>query len=58
MRDHGVKCGNIQLPGVASCAAPILSTLILILTGIAELSTTLLVSAARVASGAWIAART
>lgn len=55
--DVGVKQGNIQLLGVASYAAPLLSTLLLILTGHAAASLGLLASAGLVAGGALIAAR-
>ncbi|EJF91525.1 DMT family transporter [Bartonella tamiae] len=34
--DYGVKHGNIQLLGVASYSAPLISTLIMILTGLTE----------------------
>jgi drug/metabolite transporter (DMT)-like permease len=55
--DHGMKHGNIQLLGVASYAAPALSTVLLVLTGIAEFSWSLLAAAALVTTGAWIASR-
>ncbi len=55
--DHGMKHGNIQLLGVASYAAPALSTLLLILTGIADFSWSLLLAAQLIATGAWIASR-
>lgn len=54
--DLGVKGGDIQLLGVASYAAPLLSTLILILVGVAQASPTLILSAALIAGGAGLAA--
>ncbi len=54
--DVGVKAGDIQLLGVASYAAPLLSTLILVLVGVAEASLTLLLAAAFIAGGAGLAA--
>ena len=55
--DYGVKRGNIQMLGVASYAAPLLSTLALVAAGIAEPSTVLLISAALITVGATLAAR-
>ncbi len=55
--DVGVKKGDIQLLGVASYAAPVLSTAVLILAGIAAPSWTLLVAAILITSGAALAAR-
>lgn len=55
--DIGVKRGNIQLLGVASYAAPLLSTLALVAAGITEPSTILLISAALITAGAALAAR-
>ena len=54
--DLGVKRGDIQLRGVASYAAPLLSTLALILAGIAAPSWTLLIAAGLIAAGAALAA--
>lgn len=54
--DIGVKRGNIQLLGTASYAAPLLSTLVLILAGIAAPSTALVVSALLITTGAGLAA--
>ena len=56
--DVGVKRGDIQLLGVASYAAPLLSTTALILGGIARPSWVLLVAALLVTAGAARAART
>ncbi|OUS04388.1 EamA family transporter [Rhodobacterales bacterium 52_120_T64] len=54
--DIGVKKGDIQILGVASYAAPMLSTVILILVGYATASWTLLLAAALITTGAAIAA--
>jgi drug/metabolite transporter (DMT)-like permease len=54
--DIGVKRGDIQLLGTASYAAPLLSTLALILAGVATASWTLLVAACLIAGGAALAA--
>ncbi|MDF1803261.1 DMT family transporter [Thalassovita sp.] len=55
--DIGVKRGDIQLLGVASYAAPLLSTLVLVLAGVAPLSWVLGLSALLITGGAAIAAR-
>lgn len=55
--DVGMKKGDIQLLGVASYAAPLLSTLALVVAGIASPSLILLVSAVLIAGGAALAAR-
>lgn len=55
--DIGVKRGNIQLLGVLSYAAPVLSTLVLILAGLAEPTLWLLVAAGLITGGAVVAAR-
>jgi drug/metabolite transporter (DMT)-like permease len=54
--DVGVKRGDIQLLGVASYAAPLLSTLALVLGGVATLSWTLGLAAVLIAGGAALAA--
>jgi drug/metabolite transporter (DMT)-like permease len=54
--DIGMKRGNIQLLGVASYAAPLLSTLALVAAGIAKPQGTLLIAAALIAGGAALAA--
>lgn len=54
--DIGVKRGDIQLLGVASYAAPLFSTLILVLAGVAAPSWTLAISAALITGGAALAA--
>ncbi|SLN68146.1 Aromatic amino acid exporter YddG [Pseudoruegeria aquimaris] len=55
--DIGVKQGDIQLLGVASYAAPLLSTLALVASGIAAPSWLLLAAAILIAGGAALAAR-
>ncbi len=55
--DIGVKQGDIQLLGTSSYAAPLLSTLILVLFGVAAPSLTLLWAALLITGGAAIAAR-
>ena len=55
--DVGVKRGDIQLLGTASYAAPLLSTLILVLVGVAAASWTLAVATGLIAGGAALAAR-
>jgi drug/metabolite transporter (DMT)-like permease len=54
--DIGVKRGDIQLLGVASYAAPLLSTLVLIVAGYAAATWNLLLAAALITLGALIAA--
>jgi drug/metabolite transporter (DMT)-like permease len=56
--DIGVKRGDIQLLGISSYAAPLLSTLILVLVGIAAPSWALAIAAALITGGALVAART
>jgi len=55
--DVGVKHGNIQLLGVASYAAPLLSTFVLIGAGIANATWALLIAALLITAGAALAAR-
>ncbi len=55
--DVGVKRGDIQLLGVASYAAPLLSTLALVLTGIADPTWKIAIAAVLITGGAAIAAR-
>jgi len=54
--DIGVKRGDIQLLGVASYAAPLLSTLVLVFTGIADPTPTLFAAAVLITGGAALAA--
>lgn len=55
--DIGMKRGDIQLLGVASYAAPLLSTLALVAAGIAPASWTILLAAGLITGGAVVAAR-
>ena len=55
--DIGVKQGDIQVLGTASYAAPLLSTLVLVLAGIAAPSWGLAIAALLITGGAVIAAR-
>ncbi len=55
--DIGVKRGDIQILGTSSYAAPILSTLVLVVAGIAAPSWGLAIAAVLVTGGALIAAR-
>ena len=55
--DHGVKNGDIQILGAASYAAPLLSTLVLILSGFAEPSWRIALACLLVTGGAVLAAR-
>ncbi len=55
--DIGMKRGDIQLLGVASYAAPLLSTLALVAAGIAEPTWTIALAAALIAGGAALAAK-
>jgi drug/metabolite transporter (DMT)-like permease len=55
--DHGVKNGDIQLLGVLSYAAPLLSTLVLVLFGIAGFTWALGSAALLITGGAALAAR-
>jgi drug/metabolite transporter (DMT)-like permease len=53
--DVGVKRGDIRLLGVASYAAPVLSTIILVLAGYAEATLTLALACSLIVVGALIA---
>jgi drug/metabolite transporter (DMT)-like permease len=55
--DIGMKHGDIQLLGVASYAAPLLSTCALIVAGVTAPSWTIVVAAILITSGAVLAAR-
>ena len=55
--DIGVKRGDIQLLGVAAYAAPLLSTLVLVLAGVATPGPVLILSAVLITAGAGLAAR-
>lgn len=55
--DYGVKRGNIQVLGAASYAAPLLSTLVLIMAGAAEPSWRILAACLLITAGAVLAAK-
>lgn len=55
--DIGMKRGDIQLLGVASYAAPLLSTVALVAAGITPFTPTIAVAAALITAGAALAAR-
>ncbi|MFC3074886.1 aromatic amino acid exporter YddG [Shinella pollutisoli] len=55
--DYGVKNGDIQILGAASYAAPLLSTLVLVVTGFAEPSWRIGLACLLVTGGAVLAAR-
>ncbi|MBI1621447.1 aromatic amino acid exporter YddG [Aquamicrobium zhengzhouense] len=55
--DHGVKRGNIQVLGAASYAAPLLSTIVLIIAGAAEASLYILAACLFITVGAVLAAK-
>jgi len=55
--DHGVKRGNIQVLGAASYAAPLLSTLVLIIAGFAEPSFNIIAACVLITGGAVLAAK-
>jgi drug/metabolite transporter (DMT)-like permease len=55
--DIGMKRGNIQMLGVASYAAPLLSTVALIVAGLAQPTWTIALAAILIAGGAALAAR-
>ncbi|MFU0506048.1 aromatic amino acid exporter YddG [Pseudaminobacter sp. NGMCC 1.201702] len=55
--DHGVKRGNIQVLGAASYAAPLLSTLVLIVAGFAEPSLSIIAACLLITGGAVLAAK-
>lgn len=55
--DVGVKHGDIQLLGVASYAAPLLSTFVLVVAGIADLTWALIAASVLITLGAVLAAR-
>lgn len=55
--DIGVKRGDIQLLGTASYAAPLLSTVVLVVAGVAAPSWSLAIAAILITGGALLAAR-
>jgi len=56
--DVGMKRGDIQLLGILSYAAPLISTFVLIAAGLAEPRAGLVLSAVLIVAGALVAART
>lgn len=56
--DYGTKRGNVSLLGTLSYAVPVLSTLLLVIFGLAPASISLLVACVFVTTGAWVATRT
>ena len=55
--DHGVKRGHIQALGVFSYAAPLISTLMLIAFGAADLTRTVAIACATIVGGALLASK-
>ncbi len=55
--DHGVKRGDIRLLGVGAYAAPVLSTILLVLAGFAPATRTLGLACAAIVGGAFVASR-
>lgn len=55
--DYGVKHGDIMVLGAASYASPLLSTLVLVLTGFAPLNMSVIVACLLITVGAVIAAK-
>lgn len=55
--DIGVKQGDIQILGTASYAAPLLSTVVLVVAGVATLTWSLAIAAVLITAGALLAAR-
>ena len=55
--DHGVKHGDIQVLGASSYAAPLISTIILILAGEARVTWTIAIACLLITGGAAIAAK-
>jgi len=55
--DRGMKRGDIRVLGAASYAAPVLSTTLLVLAGVAEASAGLAVAAVLISTGGLIAAK-
>jgi drug/metabolite transporter (DMT)-like permease len=55
--DFGVKRGDIRVLGAASYAAPVLSTSLLVATGFAQASMSLVIAAALIGGGGLVAAK-
>ncbi|MEE9327119.1 MAG: EamA family transporter [Cocleimonas sp.] len=56
--DYGIKHGNLQLLGVLSYSAPLISTFLLIIGGITQASISILIASIAISLGAFIASRT
>ena len=55
--DYGVKHGDIMVLGASSYAAPVLSTLVLVMTGFAPLHWSVMAACLLITAGAGIAAK-
>jgi drug/metabolite transporter (DMT)-like permease len=55
--DYGVKRGDIRLLGVSAYAAPVLSTILLVLAGFAPATASLGIACAAIVGGAFVASR-
>jgi len=55
--DHGTKHGELPVLGTLAYGAPVLSTLLLVLLGLAQPTVELIAACALVVGGAWIATR-
>lgn len=55
--DFGVKRGNIQILGAASYASPLLSTIVLVLAGKAQFTTSVILACVLITSGAVLASK-
>ena len=55
--DHGTKHGDLPVLGTLASGAPVLSTLLLVLLGLAQPTVELVAACALVVGGAWIATR-
>jgi drug/metabolite transporter (DMT)-like permease len=53
--DHGVKHGDLRLLGVLAYGAPLISTLLLVLSGFAQASLSLLLASLLIVGGALVA---
>lgn len=56
--DYGVKHGNLQLLGVLSYSAPLISTFLLILGGITPMTISIFIASLAISFGAFVASRT
>ena len=55
--DYGTKHGELPVLGTLAYGAPVLSTLLLVLLGLAPITLELLLACSLVVGGAWIATR-